>query len=593
MKSLESNRQSGDALLQPRHGAILFLVLITGTIIAVIGLGGLITQSVYLQSSRRTNDSMQARQAVRSAIATGVQHVSADPSWRQNNDSGRWQVDVPLQNGSWSLQAVDPVDNVFSNNAADPLRFTGFANVGDSVQRGESTLRVQPLPHAALMYAASAQDDVEIESGDVECSGWLVARDRVRSRGASTIHADVSGANDVIGSGFKFQTRTDELFGSLPHIGQFTDLAKSAVPVAIGSVPSPSSSGADLLPNNGFSQGTIGWTTAGKAAVLAIGFGGHNNSACAYVHNRSVPSDALICDVTGSVRNGLGLAVNGYVLPLAADAAYRISVIVQTDGGTSVAGSWDSATVRAGDFFYTRPRYIAGAMTPVWSGRLKKAWLKIQTIGSGSDGTQNFVADQFTCRLNSAPAAPALHRQLVTPSSNPFGVADSVDGIFLIDCRGRDITISDCVIVGTVMFANAGTVTVGPGPVHWRPARPGLPAMVVDGNLEITTSRFAVSERELRRNFNPSGSPDEFGSTDNRRNDRYSSEIRGLVFARRDIICEGDVLIRGHLMARDDVILRQRVVIHPAPEYLTVPIAGTWTFDTLTRSTGDVRRQFD
>ena len=158
---------------------------------------------------------------------------------------------------------------------------------------------------------------------------------------------------------------------------------------------------------------------------------------------------------------------------------------------------------------------------------------------------------------------------------------------------GADLTISGSMIVGTLIVQNAGTVHVGSGPVQWRPAKPGLPALVVDGNVTLSFSRFALNERELNVNLNPSGTPDELGSTDTSMNDFYMPEIRGLIFASGDVLIEGDVVLNGTVMAGDDLTLRQRVTINRTPNLQTVPRTSTHSMQSFIRESGSMTRSFD
>jgi hypothetical protein len=279
-------------------------------------------------------------------------------------------------------------------------------------------------------------------------------------------------------------------------------------------------------------------------------------------------------------------------MPLSSASTFELSLIVTTTSGTSTAASWTSGSINAGSF-YTSIQTISTTVTPTWSGRLISAQMKVRTNGGGSAGTQDFLVDNVSMKVISPPFGKAIYRTVVSTATNPFSVASNSNGVYVLDCGGNDVTISDCMIVGTLVLRNTGTVRVGSGPIQWRPARPGMPALVVDGDLVLSFSRFGLTERELNVNLNPSGTPDENGSTDSSMNDTYVPELRGLIYASGDITLAGDLRIKGTVISGDDMTIQQRATLGFAPEYLTVPRQATHATKSFLRETTGVTRSFD
>lgn len=576
-----------------RRGAILFLVLMTGLVIATISLGGLIVQTTQFQGSRMSGEAIAARVAASSAAVAGTQRVAGDSAWRSKRTPGDWYSDVALGGGTWSLHAADPVDADFNDNRTDSLSLTATADVGDAVQRAVSVLPTTPMLRPELRAVAVSGQDLRFSDADVETAGWLRAAGAAAAAGSCEIQADVSAVSGVSGSGFQHRVRTGAAFSGLPQFADFADVMDAGVSVALNAVPLPAISGVNLVRNADLNQGESGWAATGTALLTSSSYGGDGGSPCGVLSARSSATDGVVVDITSGIRNGRTLAVDASVLPLLTRTEFRVSVVVETDTGTAEAAAWVSPELSAGILGIASPRGISASMTPVWTGRLKSAWLKFRTEGSGLASVQDFAIDRVTCRLVSPPASPVLYRELITPAASPFGSTTSPDAIYVIDCQGQDVRITDTVIVGTLCCSDAGTVTVGPGPVHWRPARPGLPALITDGELVISISRQSVSEYELARNFNPAGSPDSNGISDSRTDDSYPSELQGLIFAAGSLTFAGDVRIRGTVLTRGDLGFSQRVTLHPAPEHLTVPLTATWSLDTLSRPANGVQRLFD
>ncbi len=85
----------------------------------------------------------------------------------------------------------------------------------------------------------------------------------------------------------------------------------------------------------------------------------------------------------------------------------------------------------------------------------------------------------------------------ITSSDNPFGT-ESSEGIYVIDCGNNDIIWIDAYIEACLVFVNVRTVYLGNASnqsdyYHVSPDPASLPAMIVDGRLEMYISGDYVS----------------------------------------------------------------------------------------------------
>ncbi|WP_411286495.1 hypothetical protein [Phenylobacterium sp.] len=156
-----------------------------------------------------------------------------------------------------------------------------------------------------------------------------------------------------------------------------------------------------------------------------------------------------------------------------------------TTGGTSTAASWTSGSVSSSSN-YSDFQTISTTLTPSWTGRLISAQPKIRTTGSGAAETQDFWVDNVSLQVLSAPSGKAIYRQVISTATNPFGVTFNSNGIYVLNLGGADLTISNSMIVGTLIIQNAGTVRVGerratcddafglPGPAQNRADEPAM-----------------------------------------------------------------------------------------------------------------------
>lgn len=139
---------------------------------------------------------------------------------------------------------------------------------------------------------------------------------------------------------------------------------------------------------------------------------------------------------------------------------------------------------------------------------------------------------------------------VLTPAYNPFGPTQH-DGVYVVRPTG-DLVIRNVRIHGTLVVimpnGNSRRCVIEDN-VFIEPARPGHPALVVQGSLELSyeSTGSVLSEAERNVNFNPPGAP-YLGQEDSDKNDEYPSEIRGLVFVTRNLEWEEDGLVRGAVL---------------------------------------------
>ncbi len=134
----------------------------------------------------------------------------------------------------------------------------------------------------------------------------------------------------------------------------------------------------------------------------------------------------------------------------------------------------------------------------------------------------------------SALSLGEIDRELISPTSNPYGPTSHPQGLYLIRCGGAKITIQESRILGTLVVLDPGSGSAIAGAVNWERFDPALPAMMVRGPMEFEWSGTLQESGSGRNmNFNPSGSPYQGGS-DSDESDTYPARIRGLVYVSGD-----------------------------------------------------------
>ncbi len=185
-------------------------------------------------------------------------------------------------------------------------------------------------------------------------------------------------------------------------------------------------------------------------------------------------------------------------------------------------------------------------------------------------------------------SARKLVNALLSPKSNPFGEERNSAGIYVIDCAGKQIVITDSRIVGTLVLLNPRENSLIEGSVLLEPAVEDYPTLLVRGSIEIKLDGSMLSEDAAgNTNFNPEGTPYR-EDQDSDAVDLYASLIRGLVYVSGDLfntgttVLEGTMIVGGTLSAGEtmDLTYQSTYFDLPPPGFREVPrmqvVDGSW-----------------
>jgi hypothetical protein len=161
---------------------------------------------------------------------------------------------------------------------------------------------------------------------------------------------------------------------------------------------------------------------------------------------------------------------------------------------------------------------------------------------------------------------------LLTPTSNPFGVAPNSRGVYVINCAGTSLIIRNVRIVGTLVLQNPGPNTRLLEGIMLEPAIPGFPALIVDGPLQISLDGRAIEE-DGKVNFNPQHTPIK-GLSNLTNTDTYTSGITGVVYASGAITFNANLALQGSLIAGTTMSVRGTLTIGRYLDTLTFPPPG-------------------
>ena len=160
-------------------------------------------------------------------------------------------------------------------------------------------------------------------------------------------------------------------------------------------------------------------------------------------------------------------------------------------------------------------------------------------------------------------------------------------GIYRIDCGGQRLIIERSRIVGTLLVINPGANScVKDGPISWKPAVAGYPALLVDADtatsadFSILATNRALSEKENGSKLQPI-----------RRHQRrirhgratsttsITSQIRGLIAIRHDLVYQNRSLIKGQIIVGNNIANSSgELEVDYQPDSLLNPPPGFWSY---------------
>lgn len=217
------------------------------------------------------------------------------------------------------------------------------------------------------------------------------------------------------------------------------------------------------------------------------------------------------------------------------------------------------------------------AVGPIAGGAYNGATTTISTAMTFPDATvlSYYQTNGTSISVGSIPGA-TIQNILLTPTSNPYGGANA-NGIYVIDCQGRDLIIQRCRIVGTLVLLNPGDGTQISNSVVWCASVSNYPCLLVNGNLTIKSDGNYLNESG-NYNFNPAAAPYPWpsGTSNSTMADSYPPAVTGLIYVSGNLTLQGPefaanlLVVGGMFSATDSTTL----YLNYDPTYYNSPPPG-------------------
>lgn len=522
------------------------LVLMASLIVATIGFASLQLLRVQGHAGTDTRDFMEARLLARSAVEIGMLRIRNDPYWRRNLGNGVWITNQTIGSGTFSLSATDPVDSNVAVGENHPVILTGTGQKGNATYKTSVRLEVGPRTGSCLEVSMISGDDTTVTSATLTSDQTVSANDDYIAGSGSTVNANVEAADTITGGTYAKAQATQPV-RALPasssvlneYISRGTAFSYSAI---------PQWTAPELLSNGTFESSMSGWTSAGSCSMYRSFLVKRSGVYSLVVYDRAssaaVAVQVLSAGSLAKVLNGNSYSLSLPIVCGTTCTAQATLTITATGSGTQTFST--PVTPVFASIWTT----VSGIVVPTWTGTLTQATVSVVPSVAADYALDDATMTDVTYPKNSY----VITRQLISPTSNPYGSTNS-NGIYVINCSGRDVVVGDSRIIGTLVLRQPGSNTSIRRSVSWEPAIYNYPALVTEDLITIEMGASGLSEAVAGINMNPTNAPFPFiGGTSNLTlTDSYPSKINGLVYSAISINFQGSPSISGVVIANEDI----------------------------------------
>lgn len=531
-----------------RHGSIYISVLGASMLLMLIGTTAVLCMRTQDMTISAQNDFAEAGLYARTGLEMGMFYINTNPSWRTMRGNGTWVLNQPVGEGSFSLSASDPIDNNVTGANNHPVILTATGRKGQAVYKMQVRLEVGSQSNSCLAVSMTSGDNTTITASTVTGDQSIASNRDMTAGGRSVVNANVEAKGNIRGGIYAKATRIISARRVLPAADHVLDYyVANGTPISRSSVPLWTQT--QMLVNPSFETDVTGWYTysADHPPKLARDTTQHKDGGSSLrVSNRKSTTDVAAQDLPpGSLQNGDIYFVDLPIRLTAAGTA-QVTVTLQSTGDGTQSFCTPLQNVAANTW-----TDVQGTVVLSWTGTLTGA-----TIWIALSNTATYYMDAVTMYDATYPVGSyVIDRRLLSPSSNPFGTQTNSQGIYVIDCGGKNIYIGNSRIVGTIVLLNAGSNTTIQGPVTWEPAVPNYPALMTNSTITVGFGTASLSESALNVNFNPPDTPYPYvgGTANSVSTDNFPSFVSGLIYSKSNLNFTNSPTIAGVVVVNNQI----------------------------------------
>lgn len=535
-----------------RRGTIYVVVLLSSLIVATIGLASLQLMRIQARSGTDSTDFIEARSYARAALEIGMLKIRQNANWRSQLGNGNWLTNQAIGNGKFTLSAMDPIDNNIATGDNHPVILTGIGSKGEATFRTSVRMEVGPRSGSCLETAMTSGNDLTVSGATLDSTTLVSSNHDVIATGGAIVNPNVEAENSITGTTYTGTTTVTSAARSLPDTTHVLDYyLTSGTTIPYSSLTNLAT--LNFVANPGFETNTTSWYAVGNCQIARSTTYAKSGTYSLKVSSRTstttVAAQDLAAANTSRMISGRSYTLTVPFVPTVNGNYRAVLEVTSTGSGTQ---SYATATIGIGDSQKNIWNTLTGTFTPNFDGTATTATLKLVTPTTGD----YYIDDASLYDTGYSSTTYYMDRVLLSPASNPFGSVNT-NGIYIIDCGGKDVIVQNCRIVGTLVFINS-TEAQPPyvqGAMIWEPAVSNYPALLTTGTVHVAFTNTAPNESVLGFNMNPAGTPYPYdgGTTNETLSDAFAARITGLVYSQTQLKFAGAPSITGVVVANDSI----------------------------------------
>jgi hypothetical protein len=572
---------------RPRRGSVYLSTMAVALLLMVIGVGAALAGRIQARVGQTTNDFAEARIYARSGLELGMNAIYNDPYWRTHLGNGTWYTSKPIGGGAFTLTAADPVDNDVTNGDNDPVILTCTGTKGSAKYVTSMRMEVSPRVGSCLEVEMCSGNDTSINSATLSGDQTISANGQVSAGGSAIVNANVEAYQQVQGSTYTGTKKVTGLRRTLPdstHVFDYYTAQGTSIPyTALSQFQST-----ELIANEKFETDVSGWYASGQCTLKQNTSIYKEGAASLRCTSRHAAVDVAATDLPlSSIVPGHVYSVN-FPVYSAGNDTMSVKLTLITSTGTFTCSSPATAVVQN---TWTNLQTANNApLAPSWTGTLTQA-----TVTVTSTTNKDYYLDGLSFKDTTySNGTYVMERQLLAPTINPYGTPNA-QGIYILNCSGKTIIVSNCRIIGTLLILNAGGNSALQGSIIIEPAVANFPVFLTNSQVNLSLSSAALSESSVNVNFNPTGAPYPYSAgsgtnTNTTTTDSYPTGLNGLVYSTRDLTVDTGTSVSGVLLSAGQIkvnatslTLRYNNIYlnNPPPGFTSgtiqmKPVPGTW-----------------
>jgi hypothetical protein len=321
-------------------------------------------------------------------------------------------------------------------------------------------LEVGPRTGSCLEVSMISSGDSSVNAATLTSDQTVSANGQYSANNA-TVNADVEAFKGINGSTYAKSKIAKVTGRDMPDPAhaldyylsngttiQATDLPLTAQPV-------------EMITNGKFELDISGWyiTGGGTAVMQWSSAQAKEGTYSLLVKNRTTAATVVAQDLPlTSIANGNTYDLSLPIFPSNTGTAQAVLNITSTGDGVQTFAAPLVTLAKDANTGQWVWQDLGGTITPTWTGTLTQA-----TVTISISTNKQYYMDKVSMLDATYPRnVYVIDRQLLSPTVNPYGSHQTnSQGIYIINCNGKDVVLGRSRIVGTLVFKRPGHSSSG------------------------------------------------------------------------------------------------------------------------------------